>query len=166
MQARCRQFDPDYLHQIMFELRTKTRSCGGCTRCCEGWLTGDAWGHQFHPGKPCGWLCRSGCLIYENRPRNPCQTFLCEWKRLPSIPEWMRPQESGVILVSRRLDEYSYIRAHACGRPVGAEVLTWAQEYSDQHQVPVIVDADTGVWCFSRESGFRIAAANLWNLVN
>ena len=56
------------------------RACDGCTRCCEGWLTGIAYGYEFYPGKKCHFLSSKNCTIYPIRPDNPCKTFQCQWK--------------------------------------------------------------------------------------
>jgi len=96
------------------------RSCDTCTKCCEGWLSGNAYEHQFYPGVPCAYLGK-GCTIYKNRPENPCKTFVCEWLADESIPYWMRPDLSGVIL--RRDDDV--VEMIECNPPLQAQPLEW-----------------------------------------
>ena len=77
------------------------RDCEGCTKCCEGWLWSEAYGHKFWPGRPCHFMCEKGCSIYENRPVDPCKNFKCEWLTNSDIPEWMKPSVSNVIICKR-----------------------------------------------------------------
>mgnify|MGYP003333950233 FL=1 len=149
----------------MFTINARNRDCGGCTRCCEGWLTGDAWGHQLRPGHACGWLGSGGCLIYENRPHNPCKTFLCEWKRLPSIPEWLWPHKSRVIMVARTHEQHEYIRLVECGAPIGQPIHAWAKEYSAQHGVNIVINLDDGLCVYSSSQDFRNSMAKIYRLV-
>ena len=150
----------------MFEIRTRSRSCAGCTRCCEGWLTGEAWGHRFRPGQPCGWRSAGGCAIYENRPADPCRSFECEWKRWNNIPEWMKPSEIGVILVSRQHQEWTYTRVVDCGRPIPRAVHEWAQQSSAQQQINILIPHDHD-WCvYSGDSGFRDSIAKIYRVVS
>ena len=56
------------------------RSCGSCTKCCEGWLSGEALGHKFYPGKPCHFIAiGKGCSVYAKRPQEPCVSYKCGW---------------------------------------------------------------------------------------
>lgn len=78
-----------------------TRSCGECTKCCDGWLAGRVLGENMYPGKPCRFVA-SGikCSIYQNRPEDPCKTYYCEWLINDEIPEWMKPSEINIIIDS------------------------------------------------------------------
>ncbi len=77
------------------------RSCGDCTACCDGWLKINVDGFDVYPGKPCRYSSGNGCTIYSHRPRDPCQEFVCGWlARTSPLPEWMRPDESQVILLA------------------------------------------------------------------
>ena len=96
------------------------RSCGTCTKCCEGWLHGEVNGQQFYPGVPCVYLA-GNCTIYKNRPENPCKAFVCEWLADTSIPEWMKPDRSQVILI-RHEDSVEMIE---CGQLLHAQPLEW-----------------------------------------
>jgi len=148
----------------MFTLRPQSRACGGCTRCCEGWLTGEAWGHHFAPGRACGWLGRSGCTIYEQRPFNPCQTFLCEWKRDPAIPQWLWPRESGVILISRVLGEHNYLRVIPSPGPVSDRIHEWAQQHSHSHSVNILVPGSDQPRIYSTDPQFLALARQTFGI--
>lgn len=100
------------------------KKCGDCTKCCEGWLTGEALGHRFYPGKPCHFL-GGRCTIYSKRPHDPCVTFKCEWLVDDSYPEWMRPDRSHIIVTRRAKDGVEWIEAQEAGRFIEAPILNW-----------------------------------------
>lgn len=76
-----------------------TRSCGSCTKCCEGYLTANIRGHEMYPNKPCFFVTlNKGCNDYDNRPRNPCRIFNCEWIKDLEFPDELSPLNSGVII--------------------------------------------------------------------
>lgn len=96
------------------------RSCGTCTKCCEGWLYAEINDQAIYPGKPCTHLA-GNCTIYKKRPETPCKAFVCEWLADTSIPEWMKPDKSQVILI-RHKDSVEMIE---CGQPLHAQPLEW-----------------------------------------
>ena len=102
------------------------RACDGCTKCCEGWLTGTAWGFEFSPNRPCHFITKNGCGIYEYRPYSPCKTFKCAWKtNLELFPEELKPSISGVIFVERATEDYQYVSVVEAGKPLSVEILHW-----------------------------------------
>lgn len=149
----------------MFRLQTRSRSCAGCTMCCQGWLTGEAYGHRFAPGRPCGWLNKSGCTIYENRPYSPCQTFECEWKRRSSIDPSLRPDLVGVIMISRMHGVHEYIRVIESRGSVPDRVHEWAQSYSNEQAVNIVVPVTGGMRVYSRNDDFRRDIAAVYTVV-
>ena len=44
--------------------KTFQRNCNNCTKCCEGWLSGEVNGYSFYPGRPCHFMKCDGCSIY------------------------------------------------------------------------------------------------------
>lgn len=133
--------------------------------CCQGWLTGEAWGHRFSPGKPCGWLGGSGCTIYEHRPANPCQSFLCEWKRQPAIPDSLRPDRAGVIMVARVQDAHQYVLVIESRGSVSDLVHTWARTYSNAQVVNIVVPAAGGVRVYSRDPKFHDVIGQVYTVI-
>ena len=100
------------------------RSCGECTTCCQGHLSGTAHGYEFFPGKPCHFVNKSGCSIYPYRPHDPCQTFKCEWKVNKSFPVEYRPDKLKVLFVKRILGTGEYrLDILEAGAKIDAEVL-------------------------------------------
>lgn len=78
------------------------RECGDCTACCEGNLIGNAFGNTFGNKKPCIFLVKKICSIYETRP-NTCRKYQCAWTQ-KILPEWMKPSNCNV-LVSVEIDK-------------------------------------------------------------
>ena len=76
------------------------RECGDCQECCI-WLQQSAYGHNSGGGKPCAFLCSTGCSIYEKRPHT-CSYYECAWKQ-GLFPDWMKPNECGVIISVQNL---------------------------------------------------------------
>ena len=129
------------------------RSCDKCTACCEGWLWGNAFGFEFKPGTPCRFVKKSGCSIYEARPYEPCQTFLCHWKSNPVLPDWMRPDLSGVIVLVRYLDDLRYLVLHSTGRRPDDRLIPWADSWAESGG-NLIYHAYDGIKYFSKNAKF------------
>lgn len=101
------------------------RSCGTCTKCCEGWLTGEAHGKKFAPGTPCHFKSATGCAIYDERPENPCKTFACQWLIDEQIPEWMKPDIVDLIILKRKYDEHDVVELIEAGSKLDSRILSW-----------------------------------------
>ena len=100
------------------------RTCDGCAECCKGWLSGNAMGHDFYPGKPCYFLQKT-CSIYENRPIDPCQTYKCHWLASDDLPMWMRPDMCGVVITRRNHEGVEFFTVGECGTKMDSKVLSW-----------------------------------------
>lgn len=109
-----------------------SRSCGECTKCCEGYLYSDI---NFEDGRiiemgpnPCPILqIGKGCGDYENRPQNPCRGFQCEWLRQPDVyPDEMRPDKILAIFSLQEVEGVPYLRITEAGARLDAEVLSHA----------------------------------------
>ena len=116
----------------MIEAKTITRSCGSCTKCCEGYLIGSAYGFQFKENQPCAFLSKQGCSIYPVRPAHPCKSFQCEWTINFKIPEWLQPNRSHVIMSMRTIGDYTFLMLVPAGQPISQQVHEWAEKYSKQ----------------------------------
>lgn len=102
------------------------RSCVGCTKCCEGWLSATIDGQTMYPGRPCQYAqIGRGCANYSNRPVDPCVNFKCEWLVNESVPEWMKPSLSGAIVVGRKKDGITYYELSGTGEELGEDTLSW-----------------------------------------
>jgi hypothetical protein len=110
------------------------RQCGTCTKCCEGSLSGSAYGIPFYKGKPCHFLIeKKGCGIYKDRPNDPCKTYSCEWLKNKEIPEWLKPERSNVIIDVRHVGSINYLNLVEAGEVLPSNVLSWAILYAMQN---------------------------------
>lgn len=111
------------------------RSCGECTMCCQGHLSGSAHGFTFGPGKSCYWIRDSGCSIYPYRPENPCKTFKCEYKVNKEIPENFRPDRCNAIFVHRTLEDGTKrLDVVEAGKPLSDEILHFIMVLFNNHK--------------------------------
>jgi hypothetical protein len=107
------------------------RACGDCARCCEGWLSGNVYGHSFEPGRPCFFLEKT-CSIYAERPLDPCKTYRCAWLSEEVFPMWMKPSLSN-LLISNRTDEASsasYYIVDVTGEQHDPRALAWLERWA------------------------------------
>lgn len=128
---------------------TRNRECGACTECCNGTLVGDIFGRTLDKGRPCHYLGGEGCTIYSQRP-SLCRAYRCEWLRddASHIPEWMRPDLSGVIITVRRWGENGELLfwtvAESRGK-IDSTVLNWVYMHVSQHNICANIEVD-GRW--------------------
>lgn len=86
------------------------RPCGECTGCCIGQLAADIYGRKMWPGKPCDFLVKGICTIYQDRPQSPCRNFQCGWSQ-HLLPEDMRPDKCGIMVsVETNSDGSQFLR--------------------------------------------------------
>lgn len=112
-------------------LENNTRSCGECTKCCDGWFSGEIKGYAFGniDGKrvPCNFVSDgAGCTIYEQRPKSPCRNYKCEWLKNPEVPDHFKPSISNVMVTRRGFSYYVITKA---GDEFNNEVIEWWTEY-------------------------------------
>lgn len=121
---------------IKFTAETINRSCNGCTKCCDGWLTGNIYGYPMYENQPCRFSLKgSGCAIYPNRPLSPCKTFKCAWKINLNIPEEYKPDKSNVIMIYRQLDDLEFLDVIRAGPNPNKEVIEFAVKMYEQKKV-------------------------------
>lgn len=138
----------------IFESQAIGRSCGSCTKCCEGWLFGDSYGFEFKPGVPCKFLRKSGCSIYPIRPENPCKTFRCHWKDNTAIPDWMRPDQSGIILLPKRIGDFFYLQIVFTDVTPPDRVYEWSEQQAQAGR-NLVAHMDNGYRIFSGNDRFK-----------
>lgn len=112
------------------------RQCGECTACCEGTLSGEAYGYKFYTGRPCHFFNKK-CTIYENRPEHPCKNFYCEWLTNDQFPEWMKPNLSKIIVSKHETNNIHYYGITEVHEPIKADILNWVIQWSlnNQHNI-------------------------------
>ena len=107
------------------------RSCGSCTKCCEGHLLGEVKGKPFFKGNPCHFLSiGTGCTIYGERPKDPCVVFKCGWLSSDEVPEWMKPDQINTIINFSFIKNIPYVELIESGSALRADVLTWFFNYA------------------------------------
>ncbi|MBT8065097.1 MAG: hypothetical protein KJN94_08760 [Gammaproteobacteria bacterium] len=114
------------------------RSCGPCTACCEGWLMSR---HiEMSPGQPCQHCTRQGCAIYDERPEDPCRTFVCGWLQADSpLPEQLRPDLSGVVvMLDRKWRGRRIIKATPAGWTIPPDTLEKLMALARERSLPLI----------------------------
>jgi hypothetical protein len=142
------------VQQLNFVLKTVGRACNGCTKCCDGWLTGKAYGLHFYPGCPCHFKTSKGCMIYLTRPKDPCVSFECEWKRNLSIPEWIKPNLSNVIIVQRFIETIPYLGVNQAGTADLVKITQWLSLFSDKAQKNIVFWSNSTNRIYSKDLEF------------
>lgn len=141
------------------------RECGTCTKCCEGWLTGEAFGHKFYPSKPCHFIeIGKGCSIYSKRPKDPCITFECSWLVNEDIPMWMKPSEINTIIIQKKEKDIFFLSIVETGVKLDSKVLSWIIEYALDKQLNLCWQIDNGLhWFGSPEFNLLMSEKNFPN---
>lgn len=131
------------------------RSCGGCTKCCQGYVKGEVKGIRFYRGRPCHFLKSEGCSIYEERPKM-CKDFNCAWldDKEGILPEWLYPMTSHVMIVRR---EYApnrdFLQIYEAGKTLDVKVLSWFVGYALAGGLPIAYEIE-GDWNYIGPKAF------------
>ena len=123
--------------------RNLSRQCKPCTACCQGWLRIETEVARATLGAPCTHCAKTGCKIYEDRPLDPCQTFVCAWRKPDSpLADWMRPDQCKAIVMFDRLvwRGQPAIVAVAVGARIPLRTVTWLQQYAQLHGQPLLLE--------------------------
>lgn len=122
-------------------MTASARQCLPCVTCCHGWMPAEVLGHKLRPGSPCPHVTPQGCGVYERRPEDPCRIFICSWLVEGSpLPDWMRPDLSGVIVLLSLPWEGEYvISAVPAGRTIPKKSLEWLMAYARRTGRPMIL---------------------------
>jgi hypothetical protein len=123
------------------------RECGTCTKCCEGWLTGNIKGHDMYPGKPCFFVeIGKGCKDYKNRPKNPCKNFLCGWRLIDDMPEEFKPEKTGVIVSLKKENDIEYMVLSKAPNNPTEQLLSWAIVFARLRNLNILWYIDDKSW--------------------
>lgn len=121
------------------------RVCGPCTECCKGVLSATIHGHVMYRGKPCHFLGCTGCMIYPDRPKDPCQDYLCQWRTDIRFPEWMQPHLSNLIVTERTYKDTRYFDCvETDGKTVSAKVVNWLILFALNNKVNIRYQIEGG----------------------
>jgi hypothetical protein len=119
--------------------------CGECTVCCDGNLVGDAFGHEFYPGKPCEFMDSGKCTTYSVRPLS-CIKYQCGWSQ-KLFSEEHRPDKSG-WLVSIEFDQEGkqYLKAIETKPASSIEAIDEIKAFAETNSTYVtIIDHETNL---------------------
>jgi hypothetical protein len=121
------------------------KTCDGCTKCCEGWLTGKVFGEEFYPGKPCKFVKAGiGCTVYDSRPANPCRVFDCFWKIDEDMPDSLHPNVSNGIVHRKIIGGISVVSITHTGHHIAKDLIDYMTVYAINNGVNLVVnDTDT-----------------------
>lgn len=128
------------------------KTCEGCTKCCDGWLTGKVFEEEFYPGKPCKFVKEgSGCTIYSMRPKHPCQSFDCFWKLDESMPDRLHPNISNGIVHRQVLGGVNSVAITHTGQQISQELIDYMTDYAIKNETNLVVNSpsDSYVVCGS-----------------
>lgn len=122
------------------------KTCGDCTKCCEGWIRGNIQGKPMYPGQPCSFVKEgSGCSVYSERPYFPCKEFNCSWLTIKDIPDEWKPSNCGVIMVKSVLHGYEYVRLIPAPNNPSKEMIDWAKNFFKKKEINLLYSDDIGI---------------------
>lgn len=107
------------------------RECGECVACCSGTLLAKIHSNEMGAGKPCVFLVKSKCSIYEDRPQ-VCKDFQCAWLQ-GLMSDSMKPTMSNVMISVETKDKKQFLRVIELSNDVKDEVYTEIKEFTDKH---------------------------------
>ena len=123
----------------------KSRVCGECTKCCEGWLSATIKTHEMYPGKPCFFLASGKCSDYNGRP-DTCKVYNCAWKtESETFPEWMRPDRTGMIISKMVLPtraDLTHYEIIESGGKLDVKTLNWLIQWSLAKDVNLLYEIE------------------------
>lgn len=109
------------------------RPCGDCRACCEGALIGNSYGNKFGFGKPCIFMIKEECTIYETRPQT-CINYQCAWSQ-GLFSEDMKPTISNVMIsVEVSNDNKQYLKVMELSDTIDDKVFAEIDEFCGKHK--------------------------------
>lgn len=124
------------------------RTCGTCTECCSGSLSLEVYGQPVSPGVPCRFrIEKVGCSIYKDRPVEPCSTYRCLWLSDESVPDHLKPENSGGIFDIRGIGDVRCLFLSPTGENIvddngikyidgyGVDLIDWGIQYAKENNL-------------------------------
>lgn len=127
------------------------RSCGTCTKCCEGNLRFKLkeFNIEVLNSKPCPFVeANNGCTIHERRPQSPCRDFLCDWLTNEDIPEELKPSLTNTIIYTKTINGIKFMRLTEAGSKMDSAVLSWATQYCISNRINFVWRVEDKVYWF------------------
>jgi hypothetical protein len=106
-----------------------TRTCGTCTKCCDGFLSAKILDFEMGNGVGCPLrIIGGGCSIHGN-PIRPslCQNWKCGWLEDDGtlFDEWLRPNNVNFILIRFRQGDISWYKLAEAGEQISTLMLSY-----------------------------------------
>ena len=114
------------------------RGCENCTACCSGVFRLTVNNKEVY-GSPCEYVCETGCSLH-NTDKKPevCQSYQCLWSAESSLPDWMKPSESGVIIdIIGKVKESAFMRATCVNKNISAHVFAYILYSANRVKLPL-----------------------------
>ena len=131
------------------------RECGDCGRCCDGRLKANILGTPMGDGIKCTYYdTKCGCTIYDKRPDDPCRSYNCAWLLDESIPDWMKPSLSNVLITYKKhpTDEsLSYYDVIEHSKKMDSVVLNWILHWAMGNGKNLIYEVDRQLYTIGNE---------------
>ena len=121
------------------------RTCNTCTMCCQGYLKVQVFDQNLHSGIGCKFLKELGCSVYHSRP-DVCREFKCSYIYDRSVPEWLKPEFSKVIMLWRYYEDLLVLEVIECGEKMSENVLQWLLEKFLDNKLQNILIMYDKVW--------------------
>jgi hypothetical protein len=78
------------------------------------------------PGVACNFCQKgNGCSIYADRPQDPCVAYQCAYILDNSVPEWMKPSISNVIISIKHQDNIKWAELTPAAEDYSHVILSW-----------------------------------------
>jgi Fe-S-cluster containining protein len=91
----------------------------------------DIYGQELKVGSPCRYLkAGQGCSIYSEKRPQICSSFKCVWLEDASVPDWIKPETSGMISFIDKKDKM--LATVPAGGKMTAEYRAWTRAYAKQ----------------------------------
>lgn len=113
------------------------RPCEQCNACCKGQLAGSVYDVPFGFGKPCSFLVREKCTIYEDRPAM-CKNYQCAWSQ-HLFPEECRPDKIGIMVSVENGVDKQYLKFILLSENVPQQNIDLLLGYAKQLNADVVI---------------------------
>lgn len=100
-------------------------------------------GQEVKIGSPCRFIKNQGCSIYAAGRPSGCVTFQCAWLEDESVPDWAKPEASGILIAAIPATDRQYLIIVPAGSQITAEYRQWALDYAGRRKLKLIEERTT-----------------------
>ena len=104
-----------------------TRTCGSCTKCCDGFLSAKILDFEMGNGAACPFRIKDkGCSIYNDRP-SLCRNWKCGWIEDDGtlFDEWLKPNIVNFILIRIKHGDVIWYKIAEAGKEIDKLMLSY-----------------------------------------